>query len=236
MSVLSNGWVIKEENENITLFCCKASARCCNPSSPIWLSSRSSVVSVCVKYWVSNLRRKWECHFILFQSISKMLCSLNTDFIWTEVQCGECLCEIVIEQYKERMWMLLYSVSKHQQDIVLLEHRFDYHRGPVWWASVWSTGWVIKEENENITLFCCKASARCCNPSSPIWFSSRSSVVSVCVKNWLSNIRKECKCYFILFQSISKMLCSLNADFIYTELQCGECLFRGGAFYLTWLK
>jgi hypothetical protein len=122
------------------------------------------------------------------------------------------------------MRILLYFVSKHQQDVVLLGSRLHCQRGPVWWVSVWSTGWVIEVEYENVTLFCFKASARCCASSPPIWFVPRFSVVSVCVKYWVSNIRRECECYCILFQSISKMLCSLATDFIVTEVQCCECL------------
>ncbi len=54
-----------------------------------------------------------------------MLCSLVTDLIDLEMQCGECLSEVVNERYNETMRMLLYFVAKHMQDVVLLGHRFD---------------------------------------------------------------------------------------------------------------
>ena len=55
-----------------------------------------------------------------------MLCSLVTDFIPTNVQCGKCLCEVESEEYKERMRMLLRFVVEHQQDVVLLGHQYDF--------------------------------------------------------------------------------------------------------------
>jgi hypothetical protein len=42
-----------------------------------------------------------------------MLCTLITDYIRFEVQCGECLCEEVSERYKERLKMLLDFVAEH---------------------------------------------------------------------------------------------------------------------------
>ena len=163
--------------------------------------------SVCVKYWVSNIRREWEYYLVLFQSISKMFCSLSIDLIPTEVQCGECLYEALSEQYTERMRTLLYSVSKHQQDVVLLEHRSDSYGGPVCWVSMWSTKWIIERENMNVTLFCCKALARYCAPWTPIWLFWRFSVVILCANYYVSNGRREWEYYLILLQSISKMPC-----------------------------
>jgi hypothetical protein len=82
-------------------------------------------MSIYLKNWVSNIKRERQCYFILLQSISKVLCSLVTDFIAIEVQCGECLGEVMNEKYKERMRLLLYFVANHLQDVVLLGHRFD---------------------------------------------------------------------------------------------------------------
>jgi hypothetical protein len=40
--------------------------------------------------------------------------------------------------------------------------------------------YVVEKKNTSLTVLFCKAWARCCAPSSPIWFSQRLSVVSVC--------------------------------------------------------
>jgi hypothetical protein len=48
------GWEIGWKDRDVTLFCWRAVARCCAPSSPIWLPKRLSVVSVYVK------QKEWE--------------------------------------------------------------------------------------------------------------------------------------------------------------------------------
>jgi hypothetical protein len=73
----------------------------------------------CLYEVVSDIRREWECYFVLIQSASKMFCSFDINFIAIEFQCSEGLCKVVIESY-QRMGMLLCFVPKHQQDVVLL--------------------------------------------------------------------------------------------------------------------
>ena len=122
------------------------------------------------------------------------------------------------------MRMLLYFFVKPRQDTVLLEHRFYFFRGPVWWVSVWSTEWGIWGENVNVTWFCCRDLPRWYVPRLPISLTSSLSVVSACVEYWVSNIRRECQCYRIFVQSISKILCSFVTDLTEIKVQCGECL------------
>jgi hypothetical protein len=65
-----------------------------------------------------------------------------------------------------------------------------YMSSPIWLRSTFSVVIVYVEQKEweigwkgrDVTLFCCRAAARCCAPSSTIWLWSRFSVVSVCVK------------------------------------------------------
>jgi hypothetical protein len=38
------------------------------------------------------------CYPVLFESITEMQCSLFTDFITVEVECGKCLCEMMIDK------------------------------------------------------------------------------------------------------------------------------------------
>jgi hypothetical protein len=125
---------------NVTLFCCRALARCLAPSLLISLSSRSSLLNVCqldsqwdkekmrkmlpncvVKqlqdvqlpchqlyssedkvWWVSVWNSEWvvkweggiEHYFVLLWSIGKILSSLGTNQIISQVKCNECLCKL----------------------------------------------------------------------------------------------------------------------------------------------
>jgi hypothetical protein len=47
-------WEMGWKSRDITLFCCKALARCCAPCGPIWLPVSLSVVSLYVK------QKEWE--------------------------------------------------------------------------------------------------------------------------------------------------------------------------------
>ncbi len=105
-------------------------------------------------------------------------------------------------------------------------HWFDYHWGPMWWVSMWGIEWVIEEENENVTLFCCKALPRCCALWSPILLPLRFNVASVYIKYWVSNRRRKWECYFVLLQSSSKTLYSLVINSIATEVECVEYLYE----------
>ncbi len=51
-------------------------------------------------------------------------------------------------------------------------------------------------------------------------------MVSVYVKYRVSKRRRESECYFILLQSISKMLYSLVTNPLAVEVQCGEYLYE----------
>jgi hypothetical protein len=152
----------------VTLFCCRAFARCCAPRSPILLELMSNVASVYVKYWVTGrMRREW-CYFILLQSICEMLCSLFTDTVVPDVQCGECLCEILSDWKNAERMVLLYFVVEHWRDIVLLVHRYCYHRCPMWWVSMRNLEWLEGCGENGVTLLCCRALAKYCVPSLPI--------------------------------------------------------------------
>jgi hypothetical protein len=61
-----------------------------------------------------------------------MLCSLITNFIPTDVKCGECLCEIMSERKDVKMMMLLYFFVEHWQYVELLYHQFDWNQCAVW--------------------------------------------------------------------------------------------------------
>ncbi len=68
------------------------------------------MVSVYVKYRVSKRRRESECYFILFQSISKTLCSLVTNPLAVEVQCGEYLYEEIKEvKWSKDSWIIIIT-------------------------------------------------------------------------------------------------------------------------------
>jgi hypothetical protein len=47
-------WEIRWKGRDVTMFCWRAEARCCAPSSSIWFQSRFSVMSVYVK------QKEWE--------------------------------------------------------------------------------------------------------------------------------------------------------------------------------
>jgi hypothetical protein len=208
----------------VTLFCCRAFARCCAPRSPILLELMSNVASVYVKYWVTGrMRREW-CYFILLQSICEMLCSLFTDTVVPDVQCGECLCEILSDWKNAERMVLLYFVVEHWRDIVLLVHRYCYHRCPMWWVSMRNLEWLEGCGENGVTLLCCRALARYCVPSSPILLELMFSVLSVYVKSRVTERMRREWCYFILLQNICEMLCSFFTDTVGTDVQCGECL------------
>jgi hypothetical protein len=80
------------------------------------------------------------------------------------------------------MMMLLYFVAEHWRDAVLLDHQFYLHWCQVWWVSMWNNEWMKGCEDDDDTLFCCRALAICCAPCSPIALEPMFSVVSVYVK------------------------------------------------------
>jgi len=132
----------KSGTGHVTLFCCRALARCSAPCGPISFPSRYSVVSVCENSeWMIELRRRLA------------------------------------------LVMLLCFVGEHWLYVLLLVDQFHCPRGSVWWLSVEIVSeWLNKKKcgAGHVTLFCCKALARCSAPWSPIWLLRRFSVVSVC--------------------------------------------------------
>jgi hypothetical protein len=61
-----------------------------------------------------------------------MLCSSVTDSIGTDVQCGECLCEILSDWKDAERMVLLYFVVEHWRDVVLLFLRYCWNGCQVW--------------------------------------------------------------------------------------------------------
>ena len=145
----------ERERMRITVLFRNASARCCAPLSPIWLSRRFSVMNVCVKkcrwvYVLSRWRereREWglRCCFVMHQP-DVVLLYLRFD-CWRDV-----------------VWWVSVWKSADGYTYCLDEER------------------ERERERMRITVLFRNASARCCAPLSPIWFLERSSVVSVCVK------------------------------------------------------
>jgi len=169
---------------NVTVFCCKALARCCAP----WLIEVASGGSAGIDLLPKELNtRRWVRSDSFSQDISFQR------FV------GGC-----------RSWTP-----------ILLERRRSV-------VSVCVKQWrKLRWKIENVTLFCCKASARCCTPWSPIPFRARSSMVSVCMTQWMNYRMKMWVwgCYVVLLQSICKMLYSLVTNSILGEVKSGECLY-----------
>jgi hypothetical protein len=132
-------WEIQRKATYVTLFCCRALARCCAPSSPIQLCERFSVVSTYVK------QKAWE---IRPEKVAMLHCLFvkhgqGVVLLVDRSHCGQVSLWWVSmwnrnnERFDEKLGMLHCFVVKHWQDVLLLHHRFDCTRGWVWWVSTW---------------------------------------------------------------------------------------------------
>jgi hypothetical protein len=188
VSVWNRKWVKIWEDfrKDDTSFCRRALAKWFAPWSPIWQPARSTVVSVYVRYWMSDRIKRIEEMLLCFsvehwQDIGLLAqwCDCRRGEVWWVSVCNN---EWVVE-WKNWEEIVLCFLVEYRQTLVLLVEQFHCLQGPVWSVSVWSNQWVIGWEGsgKDVTSFCRRALARCCAPWSPILLPPRSSVVSVCM-------------------------------------------------------
>jgi hypothetical protein len=124
---------------DVTLFCWRAVAICCAPSSPIWLLPRFSVVSVYVKQkewdigWKVGILHcfvggQWQDYVPLHYRFDCLEGEVWWVSMWNKKN----------ERLDEKVWMLHCFVGEQWQDVVLLHHRSDCLEGRVCRVSIWS--------------------------------------------------------------------------------------------------
>ncbi len=65
--------IVEKKKTSLTMFFCNASARCCAPSSPIWLNQSLSVVSVCTNVQIDSTIVECFSEVVLF-SLGSVSC------------------------------------------------------------------------------------------------------------------------------------------------------------------
>ena len=160
-------------------------------SFPISLSERLSVLSVCVKKSICVFCVEEEqIRLTLFSRNASDRSFAPLSLIWflVEMECVECLCEKVdlclLGGRRENSTHCVVWKCTRQIFCSFISNLIS-KRDLIRWVSVWksrsvSFGW--KKEKIGPTLFSRNASARSFAPLSPIGFSVRLSVLSVCVK------------------------------------------------------
>jgi hypothetical protein len=86
------------------------------------------------------------------------------------------------QRLDEKLGILHGFVLEQWQNFELLVDRYHWSQGSVRWVSTWKKEWEIGWTGTDVTLFFCRAVARCWAPCGPISLFSRSSVVSVYAK------------------------------------------------------
>jgi hypothetical protein len=110
-------WEIRWKGRNVTLFSWRAVARCCAPSSPIWLKPRLSVVSVYVKRKQWKIRRRGR-NVTLFCCRAVARCCAPLAPIWLPWSSSVVSVYVVRKRMRDSMkrWeryiVLLYSSRK----------------------------------------------------------------------------------------------------------------------------
>jgi hypothetical protein len=120
-----------------------------------------------------------------------------TDFVVLKIEVCECLYSNIMVNIQsiERELVLPYFSVMLEPDVVHLHHRYCSTQDWAWWVSVlkYHGEYEVERKRTCITVLFCNACARYCDPSAPISFSRRLSVVSVCIEIswWIYSRTKE---------------------------------------------
>ena len=155
----------------------------------MWFAPSSSVVSVCVK-WRWGLRYEMERSRVSLCSLAMHLpkavllqcryCCLPDSTLWVSVWIDNNSCYMrwrEVEPHCVDAQCICQMLCPFNADVV----EFKIHRCDC----LCETNTIVETwdgEKSNFTVFTCNALAICCAPSTPMLFSRRLSVVSVCAK------------------------------------------------------